>query len=231
MKRQARTLSDALERQLKAYAVAASAAGVGGMALMLSATEYAVPTGAALVSLLALSEPARAKIVYTPVRLKLPCTDEGSGNGLYQLDLNRDKIADFNLYCHGNSGDGGGVWIGPVNKQNKIWTASTTQYRRKGWAAALSSGVAIKPNRNFQTGDHGMMGWETGGTTFQISGPWVDLTNRYLGLKFLVKGKPHFGWARLNVAFRPNFTHATLTGYAYETVPNKPIITGKTKDK
>jgi hypothetical protein len=49
-------------------------------------------------------------------------------------------------------------------------------------------------------------------------------------LKFLVQGKVHFGWARLSVSCS-GFVNvdATLTGYAYETISNKPIITGKTR--
>ena len=68
------------------------------------------------------------------------------------------------------------------------------------------------------------------------NGPWADsgkpVDKRYLGLRFLIKGKVHFGWARLNVRIyrsaKPTAT-AVLTGYAYETIPNKPIIAGKTK--
>jgi hypothetical protein len=48
-------------------------------------------------------------------------------------------------------------------------------------------------------------------------------------LKFQVKGETHYGWARLSVQLNEGFT-VTLTGYAYETVPNKPIIAGATKD-
>jgi hypothetical protein len=52
-------------------------------------------------------------------------------------------------------------------------------------------------------------------------------------MKFLVHGEAHYGWARLDVSFkkrRYNLRYQeVLTGYAYETVPNKPIITGKTK--
>jgi len=49
----------------------------------------------------------------------------------------------------------------------------------------------------------------------------------YLGLKFDdLKGKTHYGWARVEVPISGGYW---LTGYAYETVPNKPIITGKTK--
>jgi hypothetical protein len=50
-----------------------------------------------------------------------------------------------------------------------------------------------------------------------------------LGLRFTVKGKPHYGWPRLSVQVRGHRLAATLTGFAYETVPNKPIVAGQTK--
>ena len=50
-------------------------------------------------------------------------------------------------------------------------------------------------------------------------------------MKFTINGKVHYGWARLSVTnLKGKFRiTATLTGYAYETIPNKPIIAGKTK--
>jgi hypothetical protein len=56
---------------------------------------------------------------------------------------------------------------------------------------------------------------------------WQGLKNRYLGFRFAIKNKAHYGWARVSVSAWP--FAATLTGYAYETIPNKPIIAGKTK--
>ena len=56
------------------------------------------------------------------------------------------------------------------------------------------------------------------------------MKNRYLGLRFVAKQPTHFGWARLSVSCNSanNKISAVLTGYAYETIPNKPIVTGKT---
>ena len=72
-----------------------------------------------------------------------------------------------------------------------------------------------------------------GKTNSAYSRPWANggkgLKNRYLGLRFVIKGKIHFGWARLNVRDYGHHITATLTGYAYETIPNKPIIAGMTK--
>ena len=48
----------------------------------------------------------------------------------------------------------------------------------------------------------------------------------YLGPTWTrVHGRNRYGWARLNVVWGINPT-ATLTGYAYETVANKPITAG-----
>src|SRR5262249_6323965 len=72
---------------------------------------------------------------------------------------------------------------------------------------------------------------------YSVVGPWAGkgngVKNRYLGLKFVIHGKVHYGWARLSVALghhrQYNDVSGTLTRYAYETIPNKPIIMGKTK--
>jgi hypothetical protein len=66
-----------------------------------------------------------------------------------------------------------------------------------------------------------------GSQTFS-DGPWVKATNRYLGLKFLINGQVHFGWARLTVS--KQFRHVVLTGYAYETIPNKALRAGQTSE-
>ena len=68
-----------------------------------------------------------------------------------------------------------------------------------------------------------------------FSGPWANsgkgVKRRYLGVRFKISGQTHYGWARLNVRFtiEHEVPIGRLTGYAYETIPNKPIITGKTK--
>jgi len=67
-------------------------------------------------------------------------------------------------------------------------------------------------------------------TSGKTRGPWVNLTNRCLGLKFVVKGQVHFGWVRFNVSHQREGYGAftlTLTGYAYEAIPNKPILAGE----
>jgi len=71
MKRQVKSLSASLEPRLSIYALAASAAGMG---------------------ILALVQPALAKIVYTPAKLQLMNQDQ------VFFDLNHDGVNDFFFY-------------------------------------------------------------------------------------------------------------------------------------
>jgi hypothetical protein len=75
--RKTSNLSQSIHQQLNMYAIAAGAAGVG---------------------LLALAQPAQAKIVYTAANTKLPI------NAPFYLDLNHDGIKDFKLYLRSASG-------------------------------------------------------------------------------------------------------------------------------
>jgi hypothetical protein len=200
--RAAAHLSTTLEKTLVAYAAAASAAGVGTLAL---------------------ASPAEAKIVYTPAALHLV------PNSTLNLDLNHDGINDFKLYdtfSGGSHSTYGGMLNGkPLNQGNAVW--GTGKY-----ASALAAGVRIGPPGQFQTGHNLMVknDYRCSSTcNYGTQGPWGNATGRYLGFKFVINGKTHYGWARLNVTCTSRGPYALLTGYAYETVANKPIVTGQTK--
>jgi hypothetical protein len=70
--------------------------------------------------------------------------------------------------------------------------------------------------------------WGSYISTTYAGGPWSGVTGRYLGLKFLIDGEFHYGWARLTVGKKVN--HVVLTGYAYETVANKHLKAGQTSE-
>jgi hypothetical protein len=173
---------------------------------------YAPAAGAAGVGMLALAVPAEAKIVYTPAHEQIP-----PGFGL-SLDLNHDGINDFsfvNFYSKTSSTIA--LWVSPPNPGNGVFS-------HLSYAADLPAGVKIGPKGHFR-----MRSIDVMVSNECQNGPWKDAHDRYLGLTFEIKGKTHFGWARLNVrCVPPKALNATLTGYAYETIPDKPIITGKT---
>jgi hypothetical protein len=210
-------ISDPLNRQLNTYALVASAAGV---------------------SVLALAGASEAKVVYTEThqvtRARVP---------LY-IDLNHDGINDFVLRTTYYAGSSRFVGLDASGYRNINNAVAGRRFSHSGYffsaASALPAGARIGPKRKFPV-HHPFMAVErfNGVRTSQYSdlGPWVGkgtgVMNRYLGLKFVVHGKVHYGWARLSVTLGHHRQYddvsGTLTGYAYETIPNKAIITGKTK--
>jgi hypothetical protein len=197
LSRETASLSDSVHHQLTMYAIAASAAGVG---------------------VLALAQSAEAKIVYTETHVVI------GTNHIYELDLNHDGLADFKINNHSFFTDTVVATVSafPAQANNRV-VGAQPQIGSPYYAYALTHGVTIGPKQSFSGG---WMAWSDGANR---AGRWANVRGRYLGLKFRIKGKIHYGWARLNVTVGNSRISATLTGYAYETIPNKPIIAGATK--
>jgi len=187
---------------------------------------YALAAGAAGVGVLALSPAAEAKIIYTPAHVSIL-----GPRGLYALDLNHDGIVDFNITNTTNYNTDQAFWNlfakGPTGNA----VVGTFVYRGfPANARAIIQGSQIGPAEKFFQGDAKLASFYFGGGGDSAHGNWVNVTNRYLGVKFQIGGQTHYGWARLTVKVvnNPINIFATLTGYAYETVPNTPIAAGKT---
>lgn len=195
-------LSQALQRQLNLYGIAASAAGVGALAL---------------------AQPAAAEVSYTPAHQVI------GANGVFNLDLNHDKIVDFLIqqWNYGNWSSNNQLLADPAVGNGVVG--------KQGMASALASGASIGPNQKFIAGGSNgevmlsVTHTTTGGTSF-VHGAWGNVRNLYLGLKFRIDGQTHYGWARLSVQRQQFHFTALLTGYAYETTPNTAIKAGQTSD-
>jgi hypothetical protein len=193
-----------LEQRLNLYALAASAAGVG---------------------MLVLAQPAQAKIVYTPTHRVI------GKDGHFNLDVNRDGITDFTLVNSYRSGTC--CSLSDVLKVNPV-VGNGVEGKPGGgsFAYALNRGAQIGPTRPFAGKLMAARACDKTSCSmfYGSSGSWINATNKYLGLKFQIHGKTHYGWARLSTQNAENeeVVIATLTGYAYETVPDKPIVAGKT---
>lgn len=195
-------LSESMHKRLNAYALAAGAAGV---------------------SVLALAQPAEAKIAYTPAYKKVL-----TNGGPAFLDLNHDGVNDFYLTNVLGGRSTTQFWVLKVvpGHGNQIFGGSNGG----GYfvASDLSAGKAIGPNKQ-HFGAATIM-YRMGLYYSHTIGSWGNVHDRFLGLRFLIKGKVHYGWARLNVSsVHGKSLTATLTGYAYETIPGKAIIAGRTK--
>lgn len=211
--REVRELSAAVIHRLNMYALAASAAGVG---------------------ILALAPPAEAKIVYTKTHKVLP------PHSRVNLDLNHDGIPDFTFHRQSNYFDHHlakweSLWINSARKgrANGILGSlySTFSGSRFYYAVVLPSGTEVNA-AGFPWGRMELEWIYPSYLKCWYRDKWRNEKRKYLGLSFAIKGQAHYGWARMNViGCSANGISAVLTGYAYETVPGKPIITGKTKGR
>jgi len=167
--------------------------------------------------MLALAQPAKARIVYTPTHRVIGKDQH------YNFDLNHDGITDFTLVnSYGCNQD----WCYDVLNANRVGSNGV-----EGAPGFLSIPYAYALNRGSQIGgSRPFRGQLMASSNMGQLGRWINVTNKYLGFKFQIHGKTHYGWARLNVQIVNSgpVIVATLTGYAYETVPDKPIVAGKT---
>ena len=206
-----RSLGTSLENKLLAYAVSATAAGVG---------------------VLSLTQPADAKIIFTATHQTVTL------NQSLKLDLNNDGTSDFTLTIF-NSHLGGGVsqtgsnrskgfvyLVGANNSDQAVASSGL-------FLQALGSNVKVSGSDKFFGPRASMAFCDVGPDTtgFRL-GPWVKEKNKFLGVKFAISGQTHFGWVRLSV--RPTGNpfplcqwEALVTGYAYESTPGTSILTGQ----
>jgi hypothetical protein len=203
-------LGSEFEKRLSSYASSAVAAGVG---------------------LLAVAKSADAKIVYTPAHIKIRV----SNTHMVPLDLNHDGKADFFFANQSHSSQTYTFYrfylrVSPSGPANQVWGKGGSVSVR--FASALPAGQKVGANKSYfqaGTGVELVTATDFHGS-INAQGQFSYVRGRYLGLQFVISGRIHYGWARLSVStITRSGIPAVVTGYAYETIPGKPIITGKTK--
>jgi hypothetical protein len=165
----------------------------------------------------ALVQPAEAEVVYTPIYQRI------STNEQFPIDLNHDGVTDFTIVNR----------LHRFNMQLKVLPAFggyAVLGRYIGWAEAMHPGSLVgvnRPSGRPSSGNNIMASRGSYGGSSE--GSWFNVSDRYLGLAFKIHGELHYGWARLTTNWNDRLKiEATLTGFAYETRPDTPIIAGDT---
>lgn len=198
---------DSLHQHLHLYALAASAAGV---------------------SMLALAQSSEAEIIYTPANQYI--------GYFYYLDLTGDGTKDFVLVNRSNNQGSfaqGEAAIGAFQTGNGVVQGYIGRSNRS-FAAALKAGYSIGPSGNFVSSGYmavASRNWNRSYKRKRCSGQFQYPHDHFLGLKFMISGEVHYGWARLDVKCSEGTVTALLTGYAYETIPNQGLKAGQKKEK
>ena len=207
-RRAAKHLNRTLEKRWFAYATAASA------------------------GLLSVALPAQAEIVYTPCNTPMaPSLNQMPG--VTNLDLDNDGNPDFAFsilstfqnsysnfrsirYLKIESAQDGNATVGQPDKLGIT-------------AVAIPEGKEIGPQANFTGGGLYMAIEGVVDSIIRSSGSWRNLETAYVGLKFSISGQVHYGWARVKFPTPGYYAYPSIYGYAYESTPNMPIVTGQIK--
>jgi hypothetical protein len=134
----------------------------------------------------------------------------------YNLDLNNDGITDFVMLC-----DIGGVNLAPQGNNRVVVDGSFL-------VAALNQGEQVSSSLDpvYQwTGSSVTLGAQAvfDGQYFYAGN--FSAKDAFIGLEFQAGGNNYFGWMEVTNYF--NIAAGQVLGWAYETVPNTPILAGQ----
>lgn len=215
------TMSKELNHNLRLYSLAAATTGV---------------------SILALASPVQSEVVVT--RKNIPLVNLQEGVGLTPVDLNNDGISDisFGLDSFGPYSYVTDLVFVSIPKGNGVVATKATPPRNIPFVSALVRGDEVGPSARFNRGNPSASllyiyqnDNDSQCSNRHTSGHWAgNNPDRFVGVRFQIKGQTHYGWVRITVATKIErgcgTISATITSWAYETIPNKAITIGTTKE-
>ena len=186
----------------------------------------------ALLLLSLIATQAQAQIIYTDV---IPDASYSGTNDSCYLDLDNNGQTDFLIIRREDPGYCLSCVIG-THYRVLIFPMATHVISGFTWLSQQfpqchQSGQVIGTNQSYSVTNGLMRDASPGGgcpPSLQNCVPWpsfswANFPEGYLGLRFMIAGEIHYGWARLSI---PSATGFTLKDYAYNSVPDEAIVAG-----
>lgn len=186
----------------------------------------------------------RSGIIYTDVNPDSVIVNSKLQNDTFKLDLNNNGIADFefakatiilcNDYWTGTVGSAIDLSVKPARGNEVMANGS-------GLALALDSLMSIAQDSVWATTPQILLYGAvslSGHCQSSFSGNWLNVLDKYAGLKINENNLTYYGWARLSCSYRravaPNRPliisgQLILKDYAFNSLPNQPILAGQTR--
>lgn len=166
---------------------------------------------------------ASAQIVYTDVNpdYSHDASDLGALS-IYPLDLNNDATVDFLIASKDTTIGANRVRTSlavPYGAGNAVAGETPSAY---DYALALDINTMVDATLTWIAASNTMAYNLDGANPYSEN--WNGVTDKYLGLKFVVGANTHYGWARLDVDALAD--SLVVKDYAYNATPNGGIMTG-----
>lgn len=161
---------------------------------------------------------SQSSIIYTDIEPDFTSIALGD---TYNLDINNDGTIDFSMTSHYESYYN---WLTlfSINGINACLAVTPwyTETLPLDTGREIFNPIGIE---TFETGALFTVGDCMGGGSGCFY-DWKDKNDKYLGLRFLINGKTHYGWARLTIT---SHTQWVIKDYAYQAKPNIGIRAGQ----
>jgi hypothetical protein len=166
---------------------------------------------------------AQAQVVYTDVNPDYSHdAPQNNGFAAYPLDLNNDQTVDFVVASRDTVTPNAHVrltFAAPYGAGNAVAGETPSAY---DYALALDINTMVDSTLNWIAATNTMAYNVDSANPYNEN--WNGVTDKYLGLQFVVGGNTHYGWARLDsYAIGDSIV---VKDYAYEATPNVGIMTG-----
>ncbi len=176
-----------------------------------------------------------AQFVYTDVDpdVAITCTvspANTSCSSMDSIDINNDGVFDLKLSVSGSSSGGihhSGTQSGIVEATPLHGSAIISN---SGYPLHLYRNDSIKSNSHWTTTANQILesvshsAKQIGNT---VSGNWTPPIDGFLGIKIVSAGQTNYGWIRLNVTINLPTASCMYKEFAYNSIPNQPILAGQ----
>jgi hypothetical protein len=187
--------------------------------------------------------PAGSTIIYTDVN---PDSSILLTTDSFNLDLNNDGITDFTFNKSLSSTECRSavqtaftfhihLSITPASANN----AAMTSALNIALALDADSATTIGPDSLWATTSEVLLEGVAISNCTPVAGHagyWLNVSDKYLGLKFTAGNDTYYGWARLSSTYSLKSGSDLIVGgqlvikdYAYNSIPDQPILAGQTK--
>ncbi|MBP9083557.1 MAG: T9SS type A sorting domain-containing protein [Bacteroidia bacterium] len=204
-----------------------------------------LPVGMAfIITAVLFTASANAQIVYTDVNPDVVrgCNYPGPCSANYLIDLNNDGINDFTFsptakgFSCGNCSPNTILILGTRDSALVIstvqsWISDTVG--GFGLIRLIDSSLAWTNTVHTlaQNGERCQVcpsGFGSFKTSQGITGNWINVSGKFMGLKVKVGSDFYYGWIKLGVSIASYSVSITIMEYAYNSTPNQPILAGQT---
>jgi hypothetical protein len=195
-----------------------------------------------IVTAMMFSASANAQIVYTDVNPDVTKTCSvstsiggGACSTMDSIDINNDGVFDLKLELGASRNGFGKIRSGFVKASPLNGSAIRTDNSGYPLYMNLNDVVDSSGSASIASGQILISKYINVGTGVNTtSGNWITTTDGFLGLKIVSVSQSYYCWVRLNVAadigtnISPTSASFTYKDFAYNSIPNQPILAGDT---